>query len=37
LTKLIVSQRASSLKDCDLILVYDNGKIVAQGTAMKSF
>jgi ATP-binding cassette, subfamily B, multidrug efflux pump len=33
LTKLIVSQRASSLKDCDLILVYDNGKIVAQGTA----
>src|SRR5574344_122459 len=33
LTKLIVSQRASSLKDCDLILVYDNGKIIAQGTA----
>ena len=32
LTKIIVSQRASSLRDCDQILVYDNGQIVAIGT-----
>lgn len=31
LTKIIVSQRASSLIDCDNILVFDNGKIVASG------
>lgn len=33
LTKILVSQRASSLKDCDLILVYDNGHIIDQGTS----
>ena len=32
LTKIIVSQRAGSLKDCDLILVFDKGRIIAQGT-----
>jgi ATP-binding cassette subfamily B protein len=32
LTKIIVSQRAGSLKECDLILVYGNGSIIAQGT-----
>jgi ATP-binding cassette subfamily B multidrug efflux pump len=32
LTKIMISQRASSLAHCDLILVYDNGKIVAQGS-----
>ena len=31
LTKIIISQRAGSLKDCDLILVYDKGRIIAQG------
>jgi ABC-type multidrug transport system fused ATPase/permease subunit len=31
LTKIIVSQRAGSLKECDLILVYGNGCIIAQG------
>ncbi len=31
LTKMIISQRAGSLKDCDLILVYDKGQIIAQG------
>ena len=31
LTKIIVSQRASSLIDCDKILVFDNGQIVASG------
>lgn len=31
LTSILVSQRASSLSKCDLILVYDNGAIVAQG------
>lgn len=31
LTKMIISQRAGSLKDCDLILVYDKGRIIAQG------
>ncbi|MCR4562078.1 MAG: ABC transporter ATP-binding protein/permease [Bacilli bacterium] len=31
LTKILVSQRAASLKDCDLILVFENGEIVAQG------
>lgn len=29
LTKIIVSQRASSLIDCDKILVFDNGQIIA--------
>jgi ATP-binding cassette subfamily B multidrug efflux pump len=32
LTKILVSQRASSLRDCDQIFVYDNGQIVAIGT-----
>ncbi len=32
LTKIIVSQRVSSLHDCDNILVFDNGEIVASGT-----
>ena len=31
LTKIIVSQRASSLIDCDKILVFDNGQIIALG------
>ena len=31
LTKIIVSQRASSLMDCDKILVSDNGRIIASG------
>ena len=31
LTKIIVSQRASSLIDCDKILVFDNGQIIASG------
>ena len=31
LTKIIVSQRASSLMDCDKIFVFDNGQIVASG------
>lgn len=31
LTKIIVSQRATSLADCDQIFVYDKGRIVAQG------
>ena len=30
-TKLIVAQRILSIKDCDLILVMDDGKIIAQG------
>ncbi len=34
LTKIIVSQRVSSLHDCDDILVFDNGEIVASGTDM---
>ena len=32
LTKIIVSQRASSLRDCAKILVFDNGKIIAMGS-----
>ena len=32
LTKIIVSQRTSSLRHCDKILVYDKGQIIAQGT-----
>jgi ATP-binding cassette subfamily B multidrug efflux pump len=32
LTKIIVSQRATSLQECDSILVYDNGHIIAIGT-----
>lgn len=31
LSKMIISQRVSSLKSCDKILVFDNGRIVAQG------
>ena len=31
LTKIIVSQRAFSLIDCDKILVFDNGQIIASG------
>lgn len=31
LTKIIISQRVTSLKDCDLILVIDEGKIVGRG------
>jgi ATP-binding cassette subfamily B protein len=31
-TKIIIAQRISSLKDADLILVLDNGRIVAKGT-----
>ena len=31
LTKIIVSQRASSLIDCDKILVFENGQIIASG------
>lgn len=31
-TKIIVSQRTSSLRHCDLILVFDKGQIIAQGT-----
>lgn len=32
LTKIIVSQRVSSIKDCDEIFVFENGRIVAKGT-----
>ena len=28
MTKLIIAQRISSIKDCDRILVLDNGKVV---------
>ena len=31
-TKIIVAQRISSVKDADLILLVDNGKIIGQGT-----
>lgn len=31
LTKIIVSQRASSLAECDLILVFDGGHVIAMG------
>lgn len=31
-TKIIVAQRISSIKDADLILLIDDGKILAQGT-----
>ncbi len=31
LTKIIVSQRVSTVKDSDLILVFDEGKLIAQG------
>lgn len=31
-TKIIVAQRVSSIKDADLILIIDNGRITAQGT-----
>ncbi len=30
-TKIIVSQRVSTVKDSDLILVFDEGKLIAQG------
>ena len=31
-TLLIISQKISSVKDCDLILVFDDGKIIERGT-----
>ena len=31
-TKIIIAQRVTSVMDADLILVMDNGRIVAQGT-----
>ena len=31
-TKLIIAQRVASVEDADLILILDNGRIVAQGT-----
>lgn len=31
-TKIIIAQRISSLKDSDLILLIDDGKVIAQGT-----
>ena len=31
ITKIIVSQRVSTISDCDLILVLDGGKLVASG------
>ncbi|MGE4321285.1 MAG: ABC transporter ATP-binding protein [Acholeplasmataceae bacterium] len=31
-TKIIIAQRISSIKDADLILLIDEGKIIAQGT-----
>lgn len=31
-TKIIVAQRVASIKDADLILIVDNGKVVAQGS-----
>ena len=31
ITSIIVSQRISSIKNCDLILVIDEGQIVAMG------
>ena len=32
MTKLIIAQRISSIKDCDRILVLDNGKVVGFDT-----
>jgi ATP-binding cassette subfamily B protein len=32
LTKIIVSQRATSLTGCDRIMVYEEGRIVGMGT-----
>lgn len=32
ITKVIVSQRVSTVKDCDLILVLEGGKIIGKGT-----
>ena len=32
MTKLIIAQRVASVQDADLILVMDNGRVVAQGT-----
>ena len=31
-TKFIIAQRVLSIKDCDIILVMDDGKIIAKGT-----
>ena len=31
-TKIIIAQRVASVEDADLILVLDNGRIVAKGT-----
>ena len=30
-TKFIIAQRVLSIKDCDLILVMDKGRIIARG------
>ena len=30
-TKIIIAQRIASVQECDLILVMDGGRIVAQG------
>ena len=30
-TKLIIAQRVASVQDADIIIVLDNGKVVAQG------
>lgn len=35
LTKIIVSQRVSSLHDCSQILVFENGKIIAKGSEIE--
>lgn len=35
LTKIIISQRVSSIHEADTILVYQNGEIVAKGTDME--
>ncbi|MBQ1752253.1 MAG: hypothetical protein II109_02430, partial [Paludibacteraceae bacterium] len=32
ITKLIIAQRVASVQDADIILVMDNGRVVAQGT-----
>ena len=31
-TKLIIAQRVASVEDADMILVMDNGRVVAKGT-----
>ena len=34
-TQIIVSQRLSTLRKCDIIFLFDRGQIVAQGTHAK--